>query len=124
MTRDVRSGKPTASFAAMRQWLPAAIETSMKKPCPKAGPEVEAHPVQILREADRAGTLARKPPRDHTTCKSYQHRCWTTPGKSPPGRVPSAGLKLRGRLHCLRRPACTLDAPAIQARLRRQSAEC
>jgi hypothetical protein len=34
----------------------------MKKPCPKAGPEVEAHPVQIPREADRSGTLAQKLP--------------------------------------------------------------
>ena len=62
MTLDARSGKLTASFAAMRPWLPAAIETSKKKPCLKAGPEVEAHPVQIPRAAGRTGTLARQPP--------------------------------------------------------------
>jgi hypothetical protein len=46
----------------MAKWLLVAFEASMKKPCPKAGPEVEAHPVQIPREAGRSGTLARKLP--------------------------------------------------------------
>src|ERR1041385_636714 len=44
MILSVRSGKPTASFAAMPQWLPAVFNAPMKKPCPKAGPEVEVHP--------------------------------------------------------------------------------
>ena len=55
-------GKPAAFFGGYAPMARAAFDASMKKPCPKAGPEVRGFILSKFPATKRAESLARKPP--------------------------------------------------------------